>query len=92
MNVQPNVYGCPCCGQGGLTLVRINTLPPVEAVVCSECDRIWVAPAKVGMTHDEVVGDVLPAMGLSPYWENFEIIGRGVPWDRLDVDFQNILA
>jgi uncharacterized Zn finger protein len=85
------IYDCPCCGQGGLELVRIKSSPPVEAAICSECDRIWPAPHKVGVRNDAELGVTLSHLGLSENWSNIEHIHPGVFWDHLDASYQSTL-
>lgn len=86
------IYDCPSCGQGGLEVVRIKSSPPIEAVVCSECDRIWVAPRKIGVNNDDELEGALSQLGLSGTWSNLECIQQGVPWHRLDAGYQTILS
>lgn len=85
------IYDCPCCGQGGLELVSIKTNPSIVAVACSECDRIWIPPCKVGVNNETDLEVVLSQLGLSGAWANIESIQQGVPWDHLDADYQTIL-
>ncbi len=86
------VYACPCCGQGGLEVVRIKLSDAIEAVVCSECDRIWLAPDKVGLHNDAMLETTLSNPGLSASWSNLECIAQGVPWERIDPACQAILS
>ena len=86
------VYDCPCCGQGGLELVRIMTSPPVEAVVCAECDRIWRSPRRVGIHNDEQLDGVCEELGIEPQWTNLESEGQGVPWERIDEEYRAFSA
>ena len=88
---EPIVYDCPCCGQGGLEEVRINSSPPTAAIACSECDRVWLAPHKVGLHNDAELDDVLAKLGLSNGWSNLERLHHGVPWDQLETGYQTIL-
>ena len=92
MIVSSLVYDCPCCGQGGLEVVLIKSNPPTEAIACSECDRIWVAPRKVGVNNDAELEIALPQLGLSGAWSNLECIHQGVPWDHLETGYQAILS
>lgn len=85
------IYDCPNCGQGGLEFVRIKSNPPLMAVVCSECDRIWPEPHKVGLENDAELGDFLPQLGLTEDWSNLECIHPGVDWDSLDDGYQLIV-
>lgn len=91
INTSSLVYDCPCCGQGGLESVRIKLTPPSDAIVCSECDRIWLAPNKVGIDNDMQLETVLLQLGLSDSWSNLECIASGVHWDSLDPVYQEIL-
>jgi hypothetical protein len=88
----PVIHECPRCGQGGLEAVRIRTSPPIEAVVCAECDTVWLAPRKVGFQFDGRVSEVLPGIGVEPSWSSFESISEGIPWERLDVNYQMLLT
>ena len=85
------VYDCPCCGQGGLEAVRIKSSPPVEAVVCVECDRVWLAPYKVGLQNDGQLEPALLGVGVDPSWSSLDRISQGGAWDRLDSDYQAVL-
>ena len=85
------IYDCPCCGQGGLELVRIKSSPPIIAIVCSECDRIWPEPRKVGVINDAELGSLLSHLGLSEDWSNLECLHPGVHWTQLDASYQSIL-
>ena len=87
----PRLFDCPCCGQGGLELVRIKSSPPTVAVACSECDRTWVAPSKVSVNNDTELSVVLSKFGLTNTWESLERIHQGIHWDDLGTDFQSIL-
>jgi uncharacterized Zn finger protein len=91
MNTSSLVSDCPCCGQGGLEIVRIKSSPPTSAVVCAECDRIWTAPSKVGLQNEAELDDVLSKLGLSSTWSNLERLQQGVPWDYLEAGLQLIL-
>jgi uncharacterized Zn finger protein len=91
MNEGIIAYNCPSCGQGGLRQVKIGSEPPQEAVICAECDRVWLAPAKVSFVNNETVDTIFPSLGIEPTWEKVETISQGVPWDRLDKDFQSFL-
>lgn len=86
------VYDCPCCGQGGLEVVLIESDPPVEAVVCSECDRIWRSPRPVGLHNDEDFDAVLGELGVPQLWSSLSRRYKGVAWVRLDHEYQVILA
>lgn len=87
----PRLFDCPCCGQGGLELVRIKSSPPTVAVACSECDRTWVAPNKVGANDETELAVLLSQLGLTESWANLECIHQGIPWDSLDADYHSIL-
>lgn len=86
------VYDCPCCGQGGLEVVRIESSPPVEAVVCSECDSIWRSPRAVGLHNAEGLDAVLGELGVPQSWRSLTRRFQGVDWDRIDHEFQIILS
>jgi hypothetical protein len=85
------VYLCPYCGQGGLKIVEIKTPSGIEAVVCSECDRIWVAPNKIGFHNGEQLDDVLAEHGLTGLWHPLDRIRAGAPLDRIGPDYLAIL-
>ena len=85
------VHACPGCGQGGLEIVRLRSRPPREAVVCAECDRIWLDSTKVGFQGDEQLMTALPEIGLSGDWSDLERLQVGVPWERLDEQYQAFL-
>lgn len=72
--------------------MRIKSCPPTTAVVCSECDRVWSAPRKVGLNNDAELEAVLLHAGLSGSWEDIECIHQGVFWDQLEADYQSILS
>lgn len=86
------IYDCPCCGQGGLEIVRIKSNPPAEAIVCSECECIWIGQDKVGFHTEDRLESILSRFGLSASWTNLERIGQGVLWERLDPAYQSILS
>ena len=86
------IYDCPACGQGGLEIVRIKSSSPRDAIVCSECDRIWLTPEKVGLRNDETVEIALPRLGVEPSWLNLQRISKGVAWEQLDAHYQAILS
>lgn len=86
------VFDCPYCGQGGLAEADILATPPVEAVVCQECDRVWLSPNLVGFDADGCVEEVLPRLGVPPNWNFIVRDDFGVPWHRIAPAYQQILV
>jgi hypothetical protein len=87
------VYECPRCGQGGLAVADILVTPRAEAVVCSECDCIWLSPKLVGINNaDGSIESVLPRIGAPPDWSTITYDFDGIPWTRVAPDYQQILS
>ena len=86
------VFACPYCGQGGLAAADILATPRVGAVVCQECDRVWLSPKLVGFDADGCVEDVLPNLGMPPDWSHIVWEDCGVPWSRIALAYQEIIA
>jgi hypothetical protein len=86
------VFECPYCGQGGLAEADILATPRVEAVVCQECDGVWLSPKLVGFDADGCVEDVLPKVGVPPNWSHIVWDAFGVPWGRIAPAYQEIIA
>jgi hypothetical protein len=61
------------------------------AVVCAECDRLWLDSEKVGIHNDEQLEDALNKIGMTADWSNLERVQHGVPWDKVDEEYQLIL-
>jgi hypothetical protein len=86
------VFDCPYCGQGGLAEADILATPRVKAVVCQECDRVWLSPKLVEFDADGCVEDVLPKLGGAPDWSHIVWDSFGVPWARIAPTYQQILT
>ena len=85
------VHACPFCGQGGLIEAVILATPRLSAIVCQECDTVWLSPKLVGFEDDGRVDEVLPALGIPPDWNYIEWKIFGIPWDRVAPAYQRII-
>jgi hypothetical protein len=86
------VFECPYCGQD-IYILRIKIDPPETAVMCCECERVWLEHEKVGPDGGDVIENVPAMRDVTLHQSDLHYIGiaHGVPWERIAPDYQRFL-